>query len=189
MAEQKGGRPKIGTPVTITVPEETRNLVDGIAAARGTTRSAILRELVINAVDDTPRPADLRTQEQVAPIAATLVQWIGADPRDGEQVRERFLLFRKCVNSGGTGMINLIETAWGSLYLSGTRDLEPPDANVLRRLEEPGEWQLRGVHLWVAVFNGLMVRQIHPAPGHVADEDQDDDPSAAPPEGEDHLYG
>lgn len=42
------GRPSIGTPVEVTLSGDVLALVERVAASRGKTRSALLREIVEN---------------------------------------------------------------------------------------------------------------------------------------------
>ncbi len=179
MADHKGGRPRIGTPVSITLPDDELATVDGMAAARGVTRSRQLRDIVSKAVADArdiPEPTT-RSEQEVAPVVSLLVQWIGENPGDGDQIRERFIALKDCLNSGHQ-LTSLIERAWGHLYLNGRQDLQMPQPDMVRRLGDRHEWQLRGAYLWVGVLNGLVAAGLRPT----LDTDQGEDFSPEEPE-------
>lgn len=151
----KGGRPRIGEPVSVVLPDQVLTVVDERAAQRGVTRSEQLRDLVSGAdrLDvDLPEGGG-GLEREVAPAADLIVRWIGQAP-DVTQARARFRAYHK-VAGNHFRLVQLITQAWGHLYLDGARDLEPPPAALLERLGERREWRLRGVNLYTAVIGGL----------------------------------
>lgn len=180
MATPKGGRPKIGQQVTVTLPAEILAAVDEAATREGTTRADVLRATITDAF----RPQETDMSDLLAPAVAILADWIAADRA---RSRERFVAY-KTIAGRGMPLVDLLMRAAGELLTAGAVVAAPApevaEALTARVWQGRPGWQIRG-DLFFAVMAELGRRDVR-LMGPVADG-EDAPPGFDPPEDEEYA--
>lgn len=170
----KTGRPAIGTPVTVTLPDAVIAEAEELAAGIGVSRAEMIRLAIITGLamrrssrEETPllsardREAQ-RFHEELRPAADLLVSWIAADP---EKSRARFVAYYRAA-SDPRQLIQLLLDATREGVAAGWL-VESLSGVLIGRLSAPDDFRLRGQLFFefAAELGDRGVRISPPGPG------------------------
>lgn len=189
----KGGRPSIGTQITVTLPNADLKTIDEMAAKANVRRPDVIREIVHDAVSAVRRAeaAGAPLTERLQPAASLIVEWI---VRGGglEGRRARFTEYTK-VAGHPAKLPDLLVKMAGSLVISGASSFAAAldsrligDLSSNKSADMSSGWRLRTA-LFFEVGNLMTERGVTVGPVAGASDDASIDFGPAPADDGDYA--